>query len=173
MSDDDDDAKVDEGTVKRRRTTEHAAAVKLLTNQLKELIEVLNRELDNCRDDSDDHRDLVQSKVRQLGRGIGLYARCFQELAVKDRQEMDQLLKNHFTDKEIREAVDDLLACEDGWNNLLERMEKIISKHGAKHKAVTEVPLDVVIYEGDQECNIRLVGQGTKRLLLILLRHLA
>lgn len=165
----------EEKTIKRGRTTDYASAVKLLVTELEELIEVLNKELDKFfKDDSAvNYRDILQSKVRQLGRGIGLYARCFQELAVSNRDEMDCLLKNQFSHKEIRDTVDDLLACEDKWSDLLERMEKFVNRHNAKPKAVSKVPLDTVIYEGDKESSIGSVFQHKKCLLLILLRHLA
>ena len=161
------------GSVKKRRTTDFVSTVKVLVTELEELIEVLNRELNKCYDGIVNYRDILQSKVRQLGRGIGLYARCFQELAVANREEMDRLFKDHFSHKEIREAMDDLLACEDRWNNLLERMEKHVNTHDSKPKTVSKVPLDTVIYEGDKESNLGLVSESKKRLILILLRHLA
>jgi len=161
-------------TIKRRRTINYTSSIKLLTTELEELIVVLNRELDKLRDDNSEvDRDIVESKVGRLGRGISLYAKCFQELAVNNREEMDRLLKDQFLHEEIREAVDDLLACEDRWNDLLERMEEIVNNHERKPKAVSKVPLDTVIYEGDRETNIRSVGEHKKRMLLILLRHLA
>ena len=171
MSCDDDTNKE---SVKRRRTTDCSSAIKTLVVELEELIGVLNRELDECCDNSAvTYRDILQSKVRQLGRGIGVYARCFQELAVNNREEMEHLLKDQFSHQDIREAMDDLLACEDQWNNLLERMEKHVNTHEAKPKPVSKVPLDTVIYDGDKECSLGLVGECKKRLILILLRHLA
>ena len=169
-----DDAKGKE-SVKRSRTTDCASAVKELVTELEGLIGVLNRELNKCCDDNFtvNYRDILQSKVRQLGRGIGLYARCFQELAVSNREEMEHLLKDHFSHQGIREAMDDLLACEDQWNDLLERMEKHVNTHEAKPKAVSKVSLDTVVYEGDKKSNLGLVGEYKKRLILILLRHLA
>ena len=160
---------------KKIRVSDHASTVRILVNELEELITVLNQELDNCcvSNGAVNYRDVLQSKVRQLGRGIGLYARCFQELSVCDREEMDRLLKDHFRHKEIREAVDDLIVCEDQWNDLLERMEKVVNTHDAKPKAVSKVPLDTVIYEGDREINMGIVGEHKRRLILILLRHLA
>lgn len=162
-------------TKKSRCTGDHASTVKALASELEELIGALHRELDSCCDDGGvvNYREILQSKVRQLGRGIGIYARCFQELAVKNREEMDRLLKDQFSHTEIRDAVEDLLACEDQWNDLLERLEKLINKHDTKPKAVSKVPLDTVIYEGDKESNIGLVGEHKKHLILILLRHLA
>lgn len=162
-------------SVKRRRTTDCASIVKTLVVELEELIGVLNRELYICCDDNStvNYRDILQSKVRRLGRGIGLYARCFQELAVGNREEMEYLLKDQFSHQDIREAMDDLLACEDQWNDLLERMEKHVNAHEAKPKALSKVPLDTMIYEGDKECSLGLVGECKKRLILILLRHLA
>ena len=165
----------DEQNVKRRRTTDYVATIKALVTELEELIEVVSRELDECRDDDPvvSYRDILQSKVRRLGRGIGLYARCFQELAVCNREEMEKLLKDQFSNIEIREAMDDLLACEDKWNDLLERMEKHVNTHNAKPKAVSKVPLDTVIYEEDKEKKLESVGEQKRRMLLILLRHLA
>lgn len=168
----------DEGTrtKKSRYTGDHVSTVKVLVSELEELIGALHRELDSCFGDEGgavNYREILQSKVRQLGRGIGLYARCFQELAVRNREGMDSLLKDQFSRKEVRDAVEDLLACEDQWNDLLERLEKLINKHGTKPKAISKIPLDTVIYEGDKESNIGLVGEHKKRLILILLRHLA
>lgn len=164
-----------EDTTKRRCTVDHTSAVKLLATELEELIVVLNGELDKSWDDNFDvnYRNIVESKIGRLGSGIGLYARCFQELAVSNRQEMDHLLKDQFCHKEMREAVDDLLVCEDRWNDLLDRMEEVVNNHETKSKTVLKVPLDTVIYEGDKERNIGLVGEHKKRILLILLRHLA
>lgn len=166
--------KMAERAIKKRRTTDHASNVRVLVTELEELIKMLNQELDKFSDDNSvvNYRDFIQSKVRQLGRGIGLYARCFQELAVRNREEMDQLLKDQFSHKEVRDAVDDLLDCEDQWNDLLERMEDVVNRNDVKRKTVSKVPLDTVIYDGDKETNVRAVIEG-KRLLLILLRHLA
>ena len=162
------------GTKKSRCTGDHASIVTALVSELEKLIGALHRELDSCCDDGAvNYREILQSKVRQLGRGIGLYARCFQELAVRNREEMDRLLKDQFSHVEIRDAVEDILACEDQWNDLLERLEKLINKHDTKPKAVSKIPLDTVIYEGDKESNIGLVGEHKKHLILILLRHLA
>ena len=165
----------DKQSVKRRRATDYVVTINALVTELEELIGVLNRELDKCCGDDSvvNYRDILQSKVRRLGRGIGLYARCFQELAVCNREEMEKLLKDQFNNKEIREAMDDLLACEDKWNDLLERMEKHVNTHNAKPKAVSKVPLDTIIYEEDKEKKLGFVVDQKKRMLLILLRHLA
>ena len=160
----------EEPSNKKRRTVNYASVVNDLVANLEELIKQLDQELDgnnfvNCR-------EFLEVKVRRLGHGIGLYARCFQELAVTNREEMDKLLKDSFSQSDVREAVDDFLACEESWNSLLVRMEVVVNRRDEKLAVTNKIPLDTVVYEGDKETNIGLV-HDEKYLLLILLRHLA
>ena len=82
---------------------------------------------------------------------------------------MECLLKDHF-----KEGMDDLLACEKQWNNLLERVGKHINTHGSEpNKTVSQVPLDMIIYEGNRESSLGVASECKRRPILILLRHLA
>jgi len=158
---------------KRLRTVDYGSVVNDLVTDLEDLIKQLDQDLDNtARNNFANCREFLDVKVRQLGRAIGLYARCFQELAVTNRSEMDKLLKESCSRSDVREAIDDLLACEESWNNLLTRMEVVVNKRDEKLPAANKVPLDTVVYDGDTKTDIGSV-HDEKHLLLILLRHLA
>jgi len=163
----------DEPSNKKQKTVKYASVVSDLVTNLEGLIKQLDQELDNtAKNNFANCREFLEVKVRQLGRGIGLYARCFQELAVTNRAEMDKLLKENFSQSDVREAVDDLLECEERWNSLLVRMEVVVNRRDAKFPVTNKVPLDTAVYEGDKQTNIGSVYKE-KYLLLILLRHLA
>ena len=163
----------DEPSNKKQKTVNYASVVSDLVTNLEGLIKQLDQELDNtARNNFVNCREFLEVKVRQLGRGIGLYARCFQELAVTNRAEMDKLLEENFSQSDVREAVDDLLECEESWNSLLVRMEVVVNRRDAKLPVTNKVPLDTAVYKGDKQTNIGSV-YNEKYLLLILLRHLA
>jgi len=163
----------DEPSRKKQRTVDYASVVSDLVTNLKELIKQLDQELDNTATNNFSNcREFLEIKVRQLGRGIGLYARCFQELAVINRAEMDKLLKDNFSQSDVREVVDDLLECEESWNSLLMRMEVVVNRRDEQLPVTNKIPLDTILYEGDKQTNVGLV-YNEKYLLLILLRHLA
>ncbi|XP_076314563.1 uncharacterized protein LOC143226908 [Tachypleus tridentatus] len=107
------------------------------------------------------------------------YGECFQDSGVNSRSELEDQMRIHYRNEDIRDAFESLEDLEGKWNTCLTKLDSFTNQHrfGTVNETVSSLSLfnlDVVKADTGEVRNLQqYVDQGFSSLLLILLRHFA
>ena len=122
----------------------------------------------------------VATHLGRLGKAIGLHYTALKELSVTSWKDFEALIKEDYKQSVVSESYEELILAEDKWNNLLSDIEvKNRAKEGTSARTNcnigSSVPMDekFVCISDRKLVSLRDLCNGSKSLLLIILRHLA
>ena len=109
------------------------------------------------------------------------YVRCFRALGVKNKEELDQLCKQHYGEPAVREAVEELLSSEEEFGEFVSKLdeEMKIADDASASKSIlrvgSHVPagLDLLDVDSNNKVSLGAVLQKARFTLLVFKRHYA
>ena len=103
---------------------------------------------ENFKASGEDINDFVRSHGKDDLHGlltlypVQLYAKCFKDVGVESRKDLESLWNCHFHDEAIQDTVKEFLGAEDAYREVIEDLDEIM----ATHEERTALP---VAAEGD------------------------
>ena len=115
--------------------------------------------------------------VTRLFKSVSFYAHCLSNLGVATRAELEEVWKAHYTDEDVRESVEEVLASEEEWEEYVNEIEAVFQKHqNTAIHAVTagdEVNFDLTLTETESGNPVSLKHylDQSPLTLLVIMRH--
>lgn len=121
------------------------------------------------------HEDFAYKNYGCMGEVIKIYKHLLLELDCKSRSELENKWKQHFSNIEVRDAVEQLFEVENKWNEFLHSVDQEVQHEGMIRSAVGDpAPCDIPLCDvktGETVTLNKYLKMGN--LVLILLRHFA
>ena len=124
--------------------------------------------------------EFISNDLGKLGKAIGLYCSALRELSVTTFADFEACVKDDYRHSIVSDSYEELLLAEDKWAELLREIESKKTKAenvsaSANCEEGASVPMDMTFIRVSDNKTVSLgdLCAGSKRLLLIILRHLA
>ena len=109
---------------------------------------------------------------------VSLYVECFKTAGVKSRSELEALWASVYSDPDVSESVENLLAAEDGWVGFIAELDREMEAHEERTalpvvKVGGQFPLDIPLVETMSGDSVHLKSclEKSKYTLFILRKH--
>jgi len=133
-----------------------------------------------AREEADENTDeFVSKKIGKLFQIVGLYKQAFQASEVGTKAAFEEKIKAKFRDERVRDAYEDLLDAEQGWDDFLLGVDSQIISGGADvltagdQGPVEEQVMDVHTGQVVPLSHYTAADESSQFLLMVLLRHFA